>query len=264
MPDPDALAIAAGLALVAVWASAQAWSALFNDLLGGAERVALRGTFYASQLMKYLPAGGVIQTLGQIGLAKSVGVPLARSSVAFPVSVIGVSVGCAALGSMLALNADLPEWLRLLALCGLLSPIALDRRILAWILNRAHRLHRRIPGPSELPRQRDILAQAAWASAAIAGSGVAYAVLLSALGVAASPAFVIGAFALAWLAGFVAVPLPAGVGVREAALLLLLPGVATPSLLAAALSLRLVGIGAEIVMVGLNRLHLSVSAGRPS
>ena len=53
---------AAVLALVAIVASARAWVALFSDLVDSrASRSVLRGTFYLSQLTKYLPVGGVAQ-----------------------------------------------------------------------------------------------------------------------------------------------------------------------------------------------------------
>jgi uncharacterized membrane protein YbhN (UPF0104 family) len=52
---------------------------------------------------------------------------------------------------------------------------------------------------------------------------------------------------LSWAVGFLAVPIPAGVGVREAVLIGLLPGVGTAQLLAASLALRLLTIGTELV-----------------
>ena len=62
LPSAGALAVAAALALVAIVASARAWVALFSDLVDSrASRSVLRGTFYLSQLTKYLPVGGVAQ-----------------------------------------------------------------------------------------------------------------------------------------------------------------------------------------------------------
>jgi uncharacterized membrane protein YbhN (UPF0104 family) len=254
LPSAPALIVAGVLTIGALAGSARSWVALFSDLVSDhGARLALRGTFYLSQLTKYLPAGGVVQTASQLGLARTVGIPLKRSAVAFPVSVVGVAVACATLGSGLALDSDLAGWVRLAALAGPLSIVLLHQRLMAKVLDLAHRLHHRIPGSDQLPTQRDILALYGWALVAVAGLSAAYAVLLSSLDAGASPFFVFCAFALSWLVGFLVVPLPAGVGVREAVLVGLLPGVGTAPLLAASLALRLLSIGAELLSVAGNK-----------
>jgi uncharacterized membrane protein YbhN (UPF0104 family) len=254
LPSAPAFVVAGVLTIGALAGSARSWVALFSDLVSDrAVRLALRGTFYVSQLTKYLPAGGLVQTASQLGLARTVGIPLKRSAVAFPVSVVGVAVACATLGSGLALDSDLAAWIRILALAGPLSIVFLHRRLMAKVLDLAHRLHHRIPGSDQLPTQGDILALYGWALVAVAGLSAAYAVLLSSLDVDVNPFFVFGAFALSWLVGFLAVPIPAGVGVREAVLVGLLPGVGTAPLLAASLALRLLSIGAELASVAGNK-----------
>ena len=85
LPSAQYLAVAAVLAFASILSSARAWVALFRDLVTSrASGAALRGTFYLSQLTKYLPVGGVVQAASQMGLARTLGVPMRRVAVAFP------------------------------------------------------------------------------------------------------------------------------------------------------------------------------------
>jgi uncharacterized membrane protein YbhN (UPF0104 family) len=127
---------------------------------------------------------------------------------------------------------------------------------MAWVLDRAHHLIRRIPGSDQLPTQKDIITFYLWALATIGSLSATYAILLGSLDTGANPFFVFCAFALSWLVGFLAVPIPAGVGVREAVLVALLPGVGTAPLLAASLALRLLSIGAELLAVAGNKMAI--------
>jgi hypothetical protein len=248
LPSAPAWAAAAFLALVAIVASARAWVALFSDLIHEpASRAALRGTFYLAQLTKYLPVGGFAQAASQLGLAPTVGVPLKRAAVAFPVSAVCAVVACATLGSGLALDAGLPGWIRVLAVCGLATPILLRRALMARVLDLGRRVIHRIPGADQLPTQSDIVVFYGWALVTIGSLCAAYAILLGSLHTGANPGTVFCAFALSWAIGFIAIPIPAGVGVREAVLLGLLPGVGTAQLLSASLALRLLTIGTELL-----------------
>ena len=248
LPSAPAWVAAAALAMVAIVASARAWVALFSDLIDEpASRAAVRGTFYLAQLTKYLPVGGFAQAASQLGLAPTVGVPLKRAAVAFPVSAVCAVVACATLGSGLALDASLPGWIRVLAACGLATPILLRRALMARVLDLARRVIHRIPGSDQLPTQRDIVVFYGWALVTIGSLCAAYAILLGSLHTGANPGTVFCAFALSWAIGFIAIPIPAGVGVREAVLLGLLPGVGTAQLLAASLALRLLTIGTDLM-----------------
>jgi hypothetical protein len=248
LPSAPAWMVAGVLTLVAIVASARAWVALFSDLLDArASRAAVRGTFYLAQLTKYLPVGGFAQAASQLGLAPTVGIPLKRAAVAFPVSAVCAVVACTTLASGLALDTGLADWIRILALCGLLTPILLRRTLMAPVLDLARRFIRRIPGSDQLPTQRDIIVFYAWALVTIASLCGGYAILLGSLHTGANPGTVFCAFAFSWAVGFVALPIPAGVGVREAVLVGLLPGVGTAQLLAASLALRLLTIGTEVL-----------------
>jgi glycosyltransferase 2 family protein len=79
-----------------------------------------------------------------------------------------------------------------------------------------------------------------------------------------NPFVVFSAFAAGWVIGFVVVPIPAGVGIREAVLVALLPGVGTAPLLAASLALRLLSIGTKLLSIAGNRLVSRRFAGLPT
>ena len=250
LPSAGALAVAGGLALVSILASGRAWVTLFQDVLDGAKvRLRFEAGYYLSQLTKYLPAGGIVQAASQVSLAAATGAPLGRLAVAFPVSVVGTVAAGATLGAGIALAGELPGWARALALVGLAAPALLYRRFLAAVLRLARRYVRRIPAPDRLPSQRSILAYYLWALAAIGATAAAYAVLLRSLTDGASPTIVFFAFALSWTLGFLVVPLPAGIGVREVILIAAIPEVGAGPVLAASLAHRLLGIGAELVAV---------------
>ncbi len=255
LPSAPSLAVASVLVLASVVCSARVWGVLFSDLLDShAQRLALRGTFYLAQLTKYLPAGGVVQTTSQLGLARGAGVPLRRSTVAFPVSVVCVVVAGLAVGSGLVVATDLASWVRALSLLGLGSLVLLHRGLMAQVLNLARRFIRRIPDSTHLPDQRDILLSFAWAVGAMCALSAAYAVMLHSLSSAQSPFVVFSAFAVSWVVGFLAIPIPAGVGVREAVLVVLLPGVGAGPLLAVSLVLRLLSISAELLAMLVNKI----------
>jgi glycosyltransferase 2 family protein len=255
LPSAGALVFAAVLCQFAIAASARAWVALFSDLVDSrAGRSVLRGTFYLSQLTKYLPVGGVAQAASQLGLARSVGVPLKRSTVAFPVSAVGAVVAGVTLGSGLVFDSKLPAWTRAAALCGLAVVVLLNRGLMARVLDLARHFVRRVPGSDQLPTQSDIVAFYLWALATIAALCAAYALLLHSLTAAVNPFVVFSAFAVSWVIGFVVVPIPAGVGVREAVLVALIPGVGAAPLLAASLALRLLSIGTELLAILANRV----------
>jgi uncharacterized membrane protein YbhN (UPF0104 family) len=213
----------------------------------------MRGTYYLSQLTKYLPVGGFAQAASQLSLAPSAGITVRRAAVAFPVSAVCAVAAGATLGSGLALAGDLPGWARVVAALGLLSPLLLYRPWMAKALNTARRLVHRIPDIDHLPSQREIIACYLWAAVTIGSFSVAYAVLLASTTEGENPARVFCAFALAWVIGFLAVPIPAGLGVREALLVVFLPGVGTAALLAASLALRLLGIATEALALTVNR-----------
>jgi len=244
LPDPPALIIAGVLTLASIALAARAWTELFD---GRHDRRALAGSLYASQLTKYLPAGGFVQAASQVSMTVTAGAGVGQAATAAAVWAFTTVVAGCTLAAGLVFAASLPPWLRALSLCGLLAPLLLHRRALAFALHAAHRLIRRVPDPDVLPTQRRILVCFAWSLGnAITGSA-AYAVLLSGQDTDANPVSVASAFALSWVVGFLVFPLPSGIGVREAVLVAVVPGASSAALLAASLALRFLVLASELV-----------------
>ena len=244
LPDPPALIVAGVLTLASIALAARAWTELFD---GRHDRRALAGSLYASQLTKYLPAGGFVQAASQVSMTVTAGARVGQAATAAAVWAFTTVVAGCTLASGLVFAASLPPWLRAISLCGLLAPLLLHRRALGSALHAAHRLIRRVPDPDVLPTQRRILVSFAWSLGnAITGSA-AYAVLLSGQDTDANPVTVMSAFALSWVVGFLIFPLPSGIGVREAVLVAVVPGASSAALLAASLALRFLVLASELV-----------------
>jgi hypothetical protein len=244
LPDPPALIVAGALTLASIALAARAWTELFDRRH---DRRALAGSLYASQLTKYLPAGGFVQAASQVSMTVTAGARVGQAATAAAVWAFTTVVAGCTLAAGLVFAASLSPWLRALSLCGLLAPLLLGRRALAFALHAAHRLIRRVPDPDVLPTQRRILVCFAWSLGnAITGSA-AYAVLLTGQDTGANPVTVASAFALSWVVGFLIFPLPSGIGVREAVLVAVIPGASSAALLAASLALRFLVLASELV-----------------
>jgi glycosyltransferase 2 family protein len=244
--------LAAALALGAIALALMFWA--WHALVGGGPRRALAWGFYVSQLGKYVP-GGVWQAAGQIGYAARAGGTLSGASTAYAV----FAVTQAAAGGLLALTLGafhlelaVPLRLGLLAAGGLV--LLLHRRWMVGAVRLVRRVLRREVTDALVPAQRAILASWLWMVAALAASGAAYALLLGGLGVPGFPVAAVPALAFAWVVGFLALPVPSGIGVREAVLLATLAPLAPiPALIAASVYHRLVMMSAEVVMIGAAR-----------
>lgn len=251
LPLPSAGALAAAFALVALGLAGAlgAWAAL----LPGAGIGRLASGFLTAQLGKYVP-GAVWQAVGQVDAAYRLGVPLPRATTAFVVSALTQAVGGGVLGAALAF-APVPPSVRLGAAAGLLLVLLLDRRWMAWLLARLRR-----GDVSALPEGRRI--RRAWLLGLLPHltGGLAFALLLAGTGAGFVPAAIPAAI-LAWTVGFLALPFPSGIGVREAVLVAALGGWAAPTqILAASLALRLVTIAAEAALIAAARVQAASSA----
>jgi hypothetical protein len=135
-----------------------------------------------------------------------------------------------------------------------LTVILLYRPLMARALDLVRRFIPRTPTADQLPRQVDIVAFYLWALVTISSLCLGYTVLLLSVTDGINGATVFCAFAMSWAIGFLAVPVPAGVGVREAVLVAAVPGVPAAPLLAASLALRVLTIATEVLALVGNRL----------
>lgn len=238
----------AGLAnLGSLWCSSRSWEVLFGEEIS---QGALRDAFYTSQLMKYTPVGGVAQAVGQAALARTDEVDLQRAATAMVVSKLTMVIAGGAFGPLVALtNSTLPGWVRIALLSTPAVVVFGNRSLLAWTLERLRKVLPRMPDRTILPSQRDVWVSVAWAVPGLGFAGVAFAALAipAGLGVGFVQAF--AGFALAWVVGFIVIPVPAGLGVREASLGLLVAGNPGSKLVAAVL-FRVVAIGTEAILFG--------------
>lgn len=240
---PGAVLGALLLCVVAVHATFLSWREILADLGSRMAMPAAAKVFYVGQLGKYLP-GSVWPVLVQMRMGREMGVARSRLAAAFVVT-LGLSV---ALGLLVGLSA-VPALLSgqrghgALWLLAALPPMAvfLHPRPINVLLDLGLRLARRPPleyaiGPRGVLRgSAGILVfwvlggLHVWLLAVDRGADP-----LRALPVA------IGGFALAFCAGPLLVVLPAGAGVREAVLVVLLSGVlSTGAAVAVALLSRL-------------------------
>lgn len=245
LPGVPALVVALVLHMVALSFAGRAWVALFPP---AADRRQLTSGLYTSQLTKYLPAGGILQAASQVAMSGQDG-KFGGAALRLPVFSLCLVAAGATLGSGLVFATDLPGWARALAALGLLAPIVLDRRILAAVLRLLRRRVPRLPEPNSLPPQRSIVHAYLYGLGNLSAYGAAFAVLLVNV-TDVNPFVTAAALCAAWVVGYLVVPLPSGLGVREAVLIAALPSLTTAALLAASVAHRVLGIVAEAVMAG--------------
>jgi uncharacterized membrane protein YbhN (UPF0104 family) len=256
---PGWVVVGAGLAALGMTLIALPWRRAINlfdaDLPWG--QVVAR--YYVGELGKYLP-GGVWPILGRGELAHRFGIrrPAAYGSV-------GLSLFALYLGALFVVGAGLPVLLAggdgtgpigvlILLPLGLLC---LHPAVLGWAVGLIERLTKRhldLPIPSW---RESVTLVGLYVPAWLAIGAATWAVARS-LDPSAGLIEVGAAAVLSWVVGFVLVPVPGGVGVREAAFVAaagsLDPGIAAATALAARLLFVAVdAIGALLGMLALRR-----------
>ena len=259
---PPVLLGSLALALAGVFMSFLLWrgtlAALGSDIPA---RPAAR-LFFVSQLGKYLP-GAVWPVVAQMSMGRELGVPRQRMGLAFLLTLglatlVGVFLGLAALPALLQAEGRS-------VLLGLLVLPALAALVVPRVLNRVLALGLRVlrrPALDQPLAGRDVARGVGWALAFwLVYGGHAW---LLAVGLGAEPwealPVAIGGFAIAFSLGPLLVVLPAGAGVREAVLIVLLASVlSAPEATAVALTSR----GILMLTDGLLALGAGLLRGRP-
>lgn len=218
---PDLL-LAVVLVLVGLFASMMAWRSVLIGLGSTLPVSTAARIYFLSQLGKYIP-GSVWPIAAQTQLSREYGVPAARAAFAAFTQIVVVVVVGAVVGAVLLVGAS-PEtlhsywWVLIVAtlgIAGLLPPVFNRLLRTALRLIRRSGQYSRVPGAA-------IGTSAVWSIAMWAAFGGHLAALLRG---AAEPGpnllvLATGAYAMAWVVGFVIIVLPAGAGAREAALVL--------------------------------------------
>ncbi len=270
---PSVLAAMAAV-LVGIAATFLSWRAGLTDLgvrlhLTGGMRV-----FFLGQLGKYLP-GSIWPAVTQMRLGRDYQVPQRASGAAvvvFMLMVIGTGllVGVPVIPLLGAGATDEYHWLVLvLPLAMVLAAPPVLNRLIALAL----RVARRPPLPAPLSFG-GILRVAGWSIGAWLLYGLQVFVLARQLGADGGWLLLLqctGAFAVAFASGPLLLVVPAGAGVREAALLLLLgPTITAPRAAVIAVVSRLLFIvgdlawGGAAVLAARRRTHRQPSSSPPT
>lgn len=248
--DPLALLASMVAVVVGLQLAMASWRVVLAGLGSPLTGPVARRIFFVGQLGKYLP-GSVWPVLVQMDMGRAHGVPISRMAVSFVVS-LGLSVltGTVLGAPVLVVASGDLTWLRWpaagVAVVG--AVVLLWPAVLNGLLALGLRLLRRPPLERPLTARTLVRATALMAGTwALFGAGLWFlAVDLGADPVAAVPVSVSG-YALAFTAGLLFVLAPAGVGVRDALLVVTLaPVLGGARATAVALLSRLVATGADV------------------
>lgn len=205
-------------------------------------------TFHAAQPGKYLPLG-VGHALGQVTLAREVGLTGRQAVAGWASHVAMIVVAGTTVGALVVTNPELGD-ARWFALAGLLGLLAVRRSVLQRVVGAGARYSTRLPAPEDLPASRGLAEAYATAVAFMVLDGLAFVVLLH--GFDRGLSFwvgVIGAYGLS-MGLSIATPVPAGLGIREV-LLVILVGTDASATIAAAIVLRILTFGVEVGLLAL-------------
>jgi uncharacterized membrane protein YbhN (UPF0104 family) len=237
--DWFALASSFVLAAVGTAAGALIWLVILDGLCVK-PRLRWTGFFFQAQLGKYIP-GSIWQYAGRAAIARTNGIPVGPVGVSLAVEFAAAAI---AAGSMAAF---LLGWWGALILVAMAVVLVAGRRATRTRL------------PAFVTLRATLLYLPVWL---LLGASF----WLCAHGLVAVPttdlALYMGAFAVAWLAGLLAIYAPGGLGVREAVLVALLHGrIGAADALVVAAASRLMLILADVLLAGISTAALR--RGRP-
>ncbi len=218
--SPTWLLVGLVLAACGMTAIGMAWRHVLRTLGVRAPVGRVTAWYFVGEIGKYLP-GGVWPVLGRGELARSGGVPRSRAYAS-----VGMSLALLYLTAMFVSTAFLPfalagsglsPWM-LFLLALPVGVVALHHDVLGWLLDRIARVTKR-EIDVEIPQWRDSLSLVAHYVPAWLFIGTATWAVARSLTPDVSYPQLMFATVLSWTAGFLAVPVPAGAGIREAVLL---------------------------------------------
>ncbi len=226
------------------------WVALLRGRGAAVEMRSGFAWFFVGQLGKYVP-GGIWPVVGQAELAARGGVARRDAYTATATSMVATLTGAAAFASItgVATSSD-RRWiaaaigLALVAALGVLSAETSHRRLETWVAKVTRR-------PVALPAGRFLTVQTlrhvpVWLL--FGAMNVAVVVALDGSPSTRTVFEVLFASTLSWMAGFVVIGLPGGIGVREAVLVSALTGpLGAGVALSVAITSRIVSVVVDVV-----------------
>jgi len=255
--DPGVVSASVGCALVGVAASFPVWRAVLGGLGVPWPWPAGARLFFTTQLGKYIP-GSVWPVLLQMEAGRARGASR-QAMVAGNLMTnllnccIGLLVGCALLPAYDSSALAHYGW-ALLALPVLIA--VLHPRVIPGALDRVAGWMSRSPLGARVPIEAELQA-AAWSLLSWVALGLQLTVLCAALGHGGVTAFLLctGGMALAFAVGLLFIPAPAGAGVREVVLALVLSSSLTyPQALTVAVASRVTLIGCDLALAAFSTL----------
>jgi uncharacterized membrane protein YbhN (UPF0104 family) len=270
--SPAALVGASALALVALGLTLVGWRALLAELGSPLALAPASGVLFVGQLGKYLP-GSVWNVVLQAEVAANLGVPRRRSAVAGLLALLmsalaGLGVGVLALPALLSGGGG-SGYLLVLVLVPI-GLACLHPRVLNALIGAGLRALKREPLEHNLSGRSIAVTMGAFVAAWLA-LGLHVLVLAVDLGAGVRAALVpsLLGYALAASVAMLAVVLPAGIGLREVVLVLLLTGpLQRPAATAVVLLSRFVVTGCDVLAAALGwayarRHHLLAARRHP-
>lgn len=242
LPEPSAFIWAGFCFMLGLVAATAGWSAL---LRGRSFREVAPG-FATAQLAKYVP-GSIWQGVGQVADAHRLGVGTGTAALAFLTQVSVQVVVAGAIAALALLLPGVPLWLLVVSSIGPLGLLLIRPAPLEAILRVLSRFSARVRTDNiDVPDAWVLWRVASASLGAILALALGFALLLPGTQGLRELLGAAGVFALAWAVGFLVVPLPSGLGVREAVLVIGLTGLYGPAdVLAASIAARLVLIVIE-------------------
>lgn len=207
------------------YARISGWRGVLKALGHPLPRRSAARTLMLSEITRYVP-GNVWSVFSRIGLSASNGVPADKALVATVAEILALLAASLIVGGGFAVLADgVPAWARVLAIIGgigaVLLAVSFSRldRVLQWILRRMGKT-----GITWSFSVRDFLRTVSTFCIAWVGFTIgSYAVAAAFLKLQPNTAFLLLAtFPIAWFLGYASFVTPSGIGVREAAIAVLL------------------------------------------
>jgi len=246
--DVGVVLLSALFLLVGLTASMFSWRAVLIAVGHRLPVLTAARLYFLTQIGKYLP-GSIWPVIAQIELGREEGVPAARSGIAAVLNLlVGIATGIVVgLVSLLLANGSPGDywWLLLpLPVLVLLVRPAVVQRVVGFVL----RVLRK-PAPDVQLDSRGVLVATGWSVVMWLCFGLQVYVLVAAFGEPDAFARSVGAYALAWVVGFVVFFAPAGAGARELSLVVLLaPSLSRPEALSVAVVSRVLAVAGDLVV----------------
>lgn len=246
---PALLGVAVVLGLFAMGTVGLNWWAILRSLKTQPSIPKVIAAYYPGQLGKYLPGGlwpivGRGELLFRTGTPRSVAyasvaISLLLTYLAAAVVAIPTGVTIALAGRSILVQVTVAAAL-LAAIAVVVHPkvFAIAERIATRLLHREWEL--------EFPPWHVTIAIVATSTISWALIGLTTWLVASAYDVAWPIGSTISATALSWLAGFLVIPVPGGIGVREAAFIAAMPGPSEAEAALVAISARAVFVAADV------------------